>query len=156
VDRGEGACRRRLERTDRPPADAAGEFARAGDRGVIRHVDEAATRIGAALRRTADAPRVKQRRGAVEVEDVGALDEERPSLGEVLLKRRQVHVRGVGVDLTEVGIDRRVERKARRQSVLRVHPDTGNLARAVIERRLWTAGIDALLAGRRVWDELET
>ena len=50
----------------------------------------------------------------------GALDEERPPLLEERLERVEVDDRGIGFDLTEVGIHRRGQREARAQRVLQV------------------------------------
>ena len=43
-----------------------------------------------------------------DVEELRAFEEERPLLGEPRLERREVDFGGIGFDLTEVGIDRRV------------------------------------------------
>ena len=79
-----------------------------------------------AARRAADAPRIEEAAAAavvavqIEGEHAGAFDEERPALGEERLEAAQVHDRGIGFDLPEVGIHRRRQRDARAQRVLQV------------------------------------
>ena len=81
------------------------------------------------LRRAADAARIEQARAVavvavhVEAEGAGALDEERPPLGEERLERVEVHDRRIGFDLAEVGIDRRGQRQPGRHRVLQVEPE---------------------------------
>ena len=87
-----------------------GQLASAGDFRVVGLIDESTARVGDALRCAADPSRIEKLARGVEVEDVAALDEERPSLGELLLERRQIDERWIGIDLAKVRIDRRIER----------------------------------------------
>src|SRR2546423_3318012 len=102
--------RRRIEDADRPRTDVPGQLAGAGDFRVIGLIDESTARVGDALRCAADPSRIEKLARGVEVEDVAALDEERPSLGKKLFEGGQVDERRVGIDLAEVRIDRRIER----------------------------------------------
>src|SRR5690606_19775107 len=87
-----------------------------------------------------------------EVEDVAALDEERALLVELRLERREVDDRGVDLDLAEVRIERRVQRQVRREPVLEVEPERGEVVGAVAvrvgERRAVVAGSGRVLGAR--------
>src|SRR5690606_20324966 len=71
---------------------------------------------------------------AAEVEDVAALDEERALLVELRLERREVDDRGVDLDLAEVRVERRVQRHVRREPVLEVEPERGEVVGAIAVR----------------------
>ena len=85
--------------------------------------------VGRALRRAADAARIEQARAVavvavhVEAERAGALDEERPPLGEERLEGIEIDDGRIGFDLAEVRIRRRGQREARRHRVLQVEAD---------------------------------
>src|SRR5439155_17961100 len=106
----------------RPPAQLGG----AEDRGAGGHVLEIPVRFSLGV--AADTARVKVERRAAEivdaasvapeVENLGALDEERPVFLEELLEGGQVHERLVHLDLPEVGVQGGVERQARAHAVL--------------------------------------
>src|SRR5713226_3375007 len=76
----------------------------------------------------ADAPAVDQAFAAavhlaavdVELEQAPARDEERTLLGEERLEGAQVQDRGVGLHLSEVGVEGGVERKVRGDAVLHI------------------------------------
>ena len=59
---------------------------------------------------------------AAELEDAGVLEEEVALLGKEQAEARQVDLLLVGLDLREVGVDREVQRQARRHAVLHVEP----------------------------------
>ena len=102
---------------------APGELGRAEDRRRSRDIGELGivVDVAAELRRTPDTSRVENAQArdvaaevateAAEIERAGAGDEERPLLREERLERREIHNRRIGFDLTEVGINRRVERE---------------------------------------------
>ena len=58
-----------------------------------------------------------------ELKGVRVLEEERPLLGEEDREPGQVHLLLVGLDLREVGVDRRVERQVGAHAPLEVEPD---------------------------------
>src|SRR5439155_9036741 len=120
---------------DRPAAGRApGELGGAEDGGAPGDVLEGAARGWLPLRRPPDAPRIQVQRqvaevdhaaaAAPEVEDLRALDEERPVLREELFEGREVHERLVNLHLPEVGVHRRVERLAGAHAVLQIRAHT--------------------------------
>ena len=58
-----------------------------------------------------------------DVEQLRALEKERPLLREARLERRQVDLGGIGFDLAEVRIDRGLEREVRTKTHLDVGAD---------------------------------
>ena len=119
------AARHRVQCADLPAARrGAGELERAEDRRLRADADclDVAARRHP-LRRATDATCIKKagRIVVVEVarlpegETVGVLEEERTSLGEEDLERREVHDGRIGFDLAEVRVDGRGERKRQRE-----------------------------------------
>ena len=107
-------------RAERELAGAPGQLGGAEDLRLLRHARVlAVARAREAARRAADAPGIEEAAAVavvavqVEGEHAGALDEERPPLGEERLEAAQVHDRRIGLDLAEVGIHRRGQRDAR-------------------------------------------
>ena len=91
-----------------------------------------------------------------DVEQLRALDEERPLLGEARLERRQVHFGGIGFDLAEVGIERGFEREVRAEPHLDVGADASLDVLAIIERVAGiTIAVDGGAAGD-IWRRLDT
>ena len=97
--------------------------------GRSSNVDSLST-IPVQLRRTADAARVEGAEPGEVAAEVAARaaegergapsDEERALLVEVRLESGEIQRRRIDLDLTEVGIERRVEREIRRDAVLEV------------------------------------
>src|SRR4051812_20538614 len=156
-----------VEQADRVPArSTAGDFTGTEDRGVVRRIREAGdvTHVWIELRRPTDATRVVEietRRVAAEeaveiaeVECVAAGDEERTLLLIVRLVRRQVDRRGIDLDLTEVGVDGRIERETRREQIL--HVSTGAHL-SVVAVVVWISRLSVLelLAGFDIRQQLE-
>ena len=73
-------------------------------------------------RASADAARVVVIAGAG-VEDVVAFDEKRPSFAEGGFEHRQIHLRGIRLDLPEVRVDGRLERQVRADADFHVGAD---------------------------------
>ncbi len=84
--------------------------------------------------RAEDATPAVERVGIAVREQRVVLDEERSLLRQLHLVRRQIHERGIGVDLAEVGVDRRGDRQARQRAQLRVEPGFEAGAPAMRER----------------------
>src|SRR5205807_1840136 len=94
------------------------------------------------LWRSADSPRVEEiETGGVtaekavevaEIEGVAARDEERPLLLIVRLVRGQIDGRWIDFDLSEIGVDRGIEREARREQILYVRASGHASIRAVM------------------------
>ena len=121
-----------VERTDRPAAlRTPRELRGTEDRGVLGHVgkldrDRETTAERRDLRRPPDAPRRQHRQarhvGAEEAaeptqaEVPRTLDEERPLFVEESLKGGKIHDCRVDFDLTEIGVDGRIERQVGRDA----------------------------------------
>ena len=97
----------------RPPPRLAGDLGRPQDGGRIGPLEHGlAVGHGQPAGALADAPRVKHRHLAVRRDQRAAVfDEERPLLGKERFEHAQVEHRGILLDLTEVGIDRRRQRR---------------------------------------------
>src|ERR1700693_2660091 len=161
------SIRQRIEKAHRVTAcRPSGDLRGAENRSVIGRIGEVcyAADIRIELRRASDASGVEnaEARGiaaeiaaeVAEVERTAAGHKKRSLLRIIGLVRRQVDCRGIHLDLSEIGIDCRVESEARRQQVLeisaRAHP---SVAAAVIR----VAGCSelVLLTGLDVWKNLE-
>jgi len=115
----------------------AGELGRAEERGGVGIDSTVAPRRQVAARRAADPPRVEGRlvgegdpaRGEGEArahaEEVDPFEEEGALLGLEELEGRQVHLRGIGLDLTEVGEDGGGQAEARPQADFQVGAGPG-------------------------------
>ena len=117
-----------IQHADRPPARRApGELRRSEDSRVVRHVGVGARRerVARRLRRPADASRIEHSKARdvraeiavepTETEIPRALDEERAPFGEERFERREIHDGRIDLDLSEIRVDREVEREVRRE-----------------------------------------
>src|SRR5687768_14480801 len=89
-----------------------------------------------------------------EAEHLGSFDEERSLLRKEGLERGEIDHCRIDLDLSEVGIHRRIERETARQAVLEVRPRV-DVVLAVVAERVSEA-IDVLGFRHDVWHELET
>ena len=106
-----------------------------------RLVEVVADPVGAVVRSRADPPRVKQPRRVAPVvgrdllpEDVGALEKERALLGEEDLVGAEVDLRGIGLDLAEVRVDRPRDRRVGPEPELEVEARRRQELAVVVER----------------------
>ena len=89
------------------------------------------------------------------VQEIAPLQEERAPFGEEGLEARQVHLGRIRLDLSEIGIDRRLERQVGAETHLRVQPDTSLEVRAGRERVAWIGVADHLRRARDVRQQLQ-
>ena len=155
-----------VEHADRPPTRRpAGELSSAEDGGVVWKVHKLPRRERRSQRPVPDAARVEELRRVAELdeasrpasepEDVRPLDEEGPVLGQELLERRQVHERGVDLDLAEVGVHRRVQGEVGGHAVLEVQPRAPEIVARFVEGIRGVTGLPEGAAPHAVGEELE-
>ncbi len=161
------AARDRVEEPDRPPvARPPGQLGGAQDRGRCGRLDECACPWY--LRRPADAARVEDLRFRVEEaerltqailgktgEDLAAFSEEGSLFLEEGLERREVHHRGVDLDLPEVGIHRGAQRHVARKPVFQIETGAAERACTIVERIAGAIRFDELSTGRHIRKQLD-
>lgn len=116
------------------------------------------------MRTDADAPTVEEsvarerasgdRRREPQVQNLLALDEERPSLLEERLEGGEIDLRGVGLDLAEIGVEGKVEGQVVGDSDLAVEADV-EVVVATRAKRVALLARSALAASHSVGQELD-
>ena len=129
------------------------DLGRAQNRRVLGAVDKIAARIAARPR--ADAAGVEVAR-PVAAQQLAALGEERPLLLEKHLECREIHDRGIGFDLPEVGVHRAVERDVGTEPHLQIGADATAEICAAVERIPRRDTALKARVGRAVGHELES
>ena len=150
---------------DHPPrVGATRNLGRTQDRGMGGLVDEGPRAAGRgwrsdrACRTLPDPPGIEEAQPfePAEAEETRPLDEEGTPLLEEGLEGGQVHHRGVGLHLAEVGVDGGVQGESAGETVLQVEPHRTAVHRAVVEGACRVGALVVAGAGDRIWKDFKT
>ena len=159
-DAGVFALRGGVHEGDDPPrVRAAGNLGRPENGRLSRLIDErpSASAAGPERRTLPDAPGIEEAQSfeSAESEQPRALDEEGAPLLEEGLEGGQVHHRRVRLHLTEVRVDRGVQRETAGEPVLQVQSHRAPVHRAVVERARRVRALVEARARHRVRKDLQ-